>query len=157
MIEYDVMSLLYDTLHAYQGDNCQLLEPEPDIPSMRVSAWQKYELLRDKLINGSPFSPLFRFGKFTPEVFINRLPGECDAEDSVIGSGFLNGPEVMPPGDKGPARVARHQRESPVLHKLPKNEAALKRIVELALSRGLKVVLTHSICEVGVFRAVRSR
>jgi hypothetical protein len=141
VLEYDIVPLLYDSLEAYHGDYRQLLELEPDISAMHVDAWRKYELWRDRLVQESFFAPLFRFGKLTPEEMLNRLRGERATEDPVIGPGFSNGPEVMPEDDDGPARVARHQRESPGLTKLAENEAALLRILSLARQRGLTVAL----------------
>lgn len=141
VVEYDVVPLLYDTLSAYQRDYRQLLELRPKVSAMAISRWQKYELWRDDLVQRSFFSPLFRFGKLTPEEIVRRLRGEREGEDPTIRPGFSNGPEVMPPDDDGPARVERHRRESPGLSEVERNEAALGRIVRRARDRGWKVVL----------------
>lgn len=141
VIEYDVVPAFYDTLRAYHGDYRQLLELSPDISAMQVSRWQKYELWRDRTLDQSFLGPLLRFGKLTPEVALQHLRGERPVEDATVGPGYANGPEIMPPDDDGPARVARHVRESPGPSELPRNEAALRRLIELALSKGLKLAL----------------
>lgn len=143
VIEYDVVPAFYDTLRAYRGDYRQLLDLSPDISAMQVSRWQKYELWRDRALDQSFFGPLLRFGKLTPEVALQRVRGERPVEDTVTGPGYANGPEVMPPDDDGPARVARHVRESPGPSELPRNEAALRRLIALGVSKGLKVALVR--------------
>lgn len=143
VIEFDVVPAFYDTLRAYHGDYRQLLELSPDISTMMVSRWQKYELWRDRTLEHSFFGPLLRFGKLTPEVTLQHLRGERPVEDAVTGPGYANGPEIMPPEDDGPARVARHVRESPGPSELPRNEAALRRLLELGLSKNLKLALVR--------------
>jgi hypothetical protein len=143
VIEYDVVPAFYDTLRAYHGDYRQLLELSPDISSMQVSRWQKYELWRDRTLDESFVGPLLRFGKLTPEVALQHLRGDRPVEDTVLGPGYANGPEIMPADDDGPARVARHVREAPGPGELPRNEAALRRLITLALSKDLKVALVR--------------
>ncbi len=141
VIEYGVVPALYDTLRAYKGDYRQLLELDPDIASMHISAWQKYELWRDRTLERSFFGPLLRYGKLTPEEMLNRMRGERPVEDSVVGPGYANGEETMPADDDGPTRVARHVREAAGLSELGRNEAALRRLIELGVSKNLKLVL----------------
>jgi hypothetical protein len=141
IIEYDVVPAFYDTLHAYRGDYRQLLELDPDISSMQITRWQKYELWRDQLLERSWLGPLLRFGKPTPKEVLERWRGDRLVEDAVVGPGYANGPEVMPANDDGAARVARHLREAAGLSELARNEAALRRLIQLGLSRNLKLVL----------------
>ena len=141
VLEYDVVPMFYDTLRAYHGDYRQLLELDPEISSMSISAWQKYELWRDRSLDRSLIGPILRFGKFTPEELIHRWRGQRRSEDSVVAPGFANGPETMPPNDDGVARVARHVREAAGLAELPRNEAALRRLLELGEAKHLKLAL----------------
>jgi hypothetical protein len=141
VLEYDVVPLFYDTLLAYQGDDRQLLELDPDLHSMAISNWQKYELWRDRSLEHSFIGPLFRYGKLTPDEALRRVRGERRTDDSVVAPGYANGVEVMPPDEDGAARVARHVREAAGPSELPGNEAALRRLIELGLGRGLKVAL----------------
>jgi hypothetical protein len=141
IIELDVVPAYYDTLKAYRGDYRAFLELEPDIASMPIGAFQKYELWRDSAIEHSLFGPLFRFGKLTPKELIERVRDMRPIEDAVVGPGYANGPETMPPDDDGKARVARHMRESGGLGELPRNEAALRRLIELGQGRGLRLAL----------------
>jgi hypothetical protein len=141
ILELDVVPAYYDTLHAYRGDYRQFLELDPDIASMPIGAYQKFELWRDRTLERSFIGPLFRFGKLTPKEIIERVRGTRPVEDAVVGPGYANGPETMPPNDDGIARVARHVRESRGPSELPRNEAALRRLIELARERGLKLAL----------------
>lgn len=141
IIELDVVPAYYDTLHAYHGDYRQFLELDPAIGSMPIGVYQKFELLRDRALERSFMGPLFRFGKLTPKEVIERSRGTRPVEDAVVGPGYANGPETMPPNDDGVARVARHVRESRGLAELPRNEAALRRLIELSRARGLKLAL----------------
>src|SRR5688572_6748260 len=141
VIELDVVPAYYDTLLAYHGDYRQFLELDPDIDALPAGAYQKYELWRDRTLERSFVGPLFRFGKLTPKEVIERARDTRPVEDSVVGPGYANGPETMPPNDDGKARVARHVRESRGLSQLPENEAALRRLIELARGRGLRLAL----------------
>jgi hypothetical protein len=141
IIELDVVPAYYDTLLAYHGDYRQFLELDPLISSMPIGIYQKYELWRDRTLERSLFGPLFRFGKLTPKEIIERLRDTRPVEDAVVGAGYANGPETMPPNDDGKARVARHVREARGLAELPRNEAALRRLIELGKARGLKLAL----------------
>jgi hypothetical protein len=141
IIELDVVPAYYDTLLAYHGDYRQFLELDPLISSMPIGAYQKYELWRDRTLERSFLGPLFRFGKLTPKEIIERVRDTRPVEDAVVGAGYANGPETMPPNDDGNARVARHVREARGLGELPRNEAALRRLIELGKARGLKLAL----------------
>lgn len=154
VIELDVVPAFYDTLAAYRGDYRQFLELDPDIGSMPVEPFAKYELWRDRSLERSPIGPLLRFGKLTPAEVMSRARGERAVEDPIIGPGYSNGPESMPPDDDGPARVARHLREARGLAELPKNEAALRRLIELARSRQLKLALMRFPHHPGYWRAL---
>ncbi len=142
VVEFDVVPAFYDTLRAYQGDYRQLLELQPDIGAMQIGFRQKYELWRDQMLERSFLGPLFRFGKLTPRAIASHLQGH-GGEDTVIAPGYANGHEVMPPGDDGPARVRRHVREAAGLGELPRNEAALRRILQLGAARNLKLALVR--------------
>jgi hypothetical protein len=142
VIELDVVPSFYDTLRAYQGDYRQLLELEPDIWAMQIGARDKYTLWRDDALERSFLGPLFRFGKLTPQEVMSHARGRVP-EDAVVSAGYANGHEVMPPTDDGPARVRRHVREAVGVAELPRNEAALRRIIELGLSRDLKLALVR--------------
>jgi hypothetical protein len=141
IIELDVVPAYYDTLLAYHGDYRQFLELDPLISSMPIGAYQKYELWRDRALERSFIGPLFRFGKLTPKEILERVRDMRPIEDAVVGAGYANGPETMPPDDDGNARVARHVHEARGLAELPRNEAALRRLIDLARARGLKLAL----------------
>lgn len=142
VIELDVVPAFYDTLRAYQGDNGQLLELEPDIWEMQITPREKYNLWRDVTLDRSFFGPLFRFGKLTPQEVMSHVRGRS-REDAVVSAGYANGHEAMPPTDDGPARVRRHLREAVGIAQLPANEAALRRIIELGLSKNLQLALVR--------------
>lgn len=143
IIELDVVPLFYDTLRSYRGDTRPLLELDPDIFAMAISPWQKYELWRDRALERSPLGPLFRPGKLTPAQTLPRLRGERRPEDVVVAPGYANGPEVMPASDTGAVRVARHVREAGGTGELARNEAALRRVLQLGSERGLKLALAR--------------
>lgn len=143
VIELDVVAAFYDTLRAYQGDNRQLLDLDPAILDMQLSAGDKYALWRDQLLERSPLGPLFRFGKLTPREIVSRIRQERRSEDAVVAPGYANGHELMPPEDDGPARARRHVREAAGLPELQRNEAALRRMLQLAVSRRLKLALVR--------------
>ena len=142
VIEFDVVPVFYDTLRAYQGDYRQLLELNPDIWAMQIGARDKFNLWRDDSLERSFLGPLFRFGKLTPREVASRLHGRS-REDAVLGPGYANGHELMPANDDGPARVRRHVREAAGLSELPRNEAALRRLLQLGASRELKLALVR--------------
>lgn len=142
VIELDVVPAFYDTLRAYQGDYRQLLELEPDIGAMQIGARDKYSLWRDDALERSFLGPLFRFGKLTPQEVMSHVRGRS-RDDAIVSAGYANGHEVMPPADDGPARVRRHVQEAAGIAELPRNEAALRRIIELSLARSLKVALVR--------------
>lgn len=142
VIELDVVPAFYDTLRAYQGDYRQFLDLEPDIWAMQIGFRYKYNLWRDATLERSFLGPLFRFGKLTPREIAGRDRGG-HREDAVIGAGYANGHELMPPTEDGPARVRRHVREAAGIGELPRNEAALRRIIELGLSRQLQLALVR--------------
>lgn len=143
VIELDVVPAFYDTLRAYQGDNRQLLELDPAVLEMDLAAGDSYALWRDQLLDRSFLGPLFRFEKLTPRAIVGRLRAEARAEDAVVAAGYANGHEAMPPEDDGPARVRRHVAEAAGLTELPRNEAALRRMLQLGLSRNLKLALVR--------------
>ncbi|MEY2931219.1 MAG: hypothetical protein RL033_1968 [Pseudomonadota bacterium] len=141
VIELDVVPLFYDTLRAYGGDPRPLLELDPDLFAMAISPWEKYELWRDRTLERSFLGPLFRPGKVTPAQALPRFRGERRSEDPVVAPGYANGPEVMSADDTGAARVAQHLREAGDLAELPRNEAALRRVLQLGRERQLKLAL----------------
>lgn len=143
VIEYDVVPAFYDTLSAYRGDYRALLELSPDIGRMAISSWQKYELWRDRALEQSILGPLFRFEKLNPEQLLRHLRHGPIREDEVVGPGFANGNDSALSSDGGLARAQRHVRETPGLSAFPENAAALRRLVQLGLSRGWKLALVR--------------
>ncbi|MEY4544700.1 MAG: hypothetical protein RL685_895 [Pseudomonadota bacterium] len=143
VIELDVVPVFYDTLQAYRGDNRQLLDLEPAVLDMDLGAGDKYALWRDQLIERSFFAPLFRPGKITPKGMSGRIRDGRRTDDEVVAPGYANGHELMPAEDDGPARARRHVAEAAGLAELPRNERALRRVLELGLSRNLKLALVR--------------